>query len=72
MQMKYINFKSYEVQKCISEQLRTLAWAIAGVYAYLGLSQNKIISGVTVVFSWVAFMVISLMVLTSAEKQKSL
>lgn len=37
--VKYlISFKDYETIKVVSEQFRTASWAMAGIFAYFGLS----------------------------------
>jgi len=69
--MKYIDFKNYEIQKSISEQLRTLAWTLSGIYAYLGVTQDKAVLICMVLFSWFCIMCFSFMVLTAAEKTKN-
>ena len=68
--MKLINFKDYEVKKVISEQLRTLGWAIAGIYTYFGITQNKFVASLVVVLLWAFFQICSLMVITSAQNNK--
>lgn len=68
--MKYIDFKNYEIQKVISEQLRTLAWTIAAIYTYLGITHNKVAIAIIVLIMWVLFMWFSLVMLTHAEKLK--
>jgi|GEM_PF-3419234 len=68
--IKYINLKNYEIQKVISDQLRTLAWAAAGIYTYLGIFHNKIIAILIVFLVWFLCMSSSLIILTLAEKQK--
>ncbi len=65
-----INLRDYEVQKVISDQLRTLAWAIAGIYTYLGVSENKVKAGIIVFLLWLFCMICSLIILTMAQKQK--
>lgn len=68
---KYIDIHDYEIIKVISDQFRTLAWAIAGIYAYFGFSENKYIAGLVVFILWSIFMILSLIMLTMAVKRKN-
>lgn len=65
-----INFKNYEILKTISDQLRLLAWAVGGLYGYLGSKFGATTAIVLMIFTWFSIQSIAIYVLYQAQKFK--